>query len=255
MSRYFTLRMLGIFVSGLLAVVACLFLARWQWDRAHVESSDSVSTKTGSIDELNPLRQFMPVESIGATTTVTGTWVPNSRIVLGKRIANGPMMIDAAQSSSGQDVIVDWAVPQCSWVSDALRLHDGSVIQVVRGCLDPSRSAAPISGTAEITGVLQPPEDSDVVKLPHVNGLLTTDRVVAATKMTAHDGYLVSSSAGSGLEKVVPLLASTPHVPLHWRNVFYVFNWLFFAAIVIAMWGRVVRDELRDGDMANVEAD
>ncbi len=247
--------MLGIFASGLLAVVACLFLARWQWNRAHVDANASVSTQSGTIDELDPLRQFMPVESIGATTTVTGTWVPQSRINLGDRIPDGAQLSRAAGKDGNQTVIVDWSIPMCTWISDALKLTDGSVIQVVRGCaLDPAK-VPDVSGSATLTGALQPSEDSDLVKLPHVDGLLTTDRVVAATNMTAHDGYIVSSTPAQGLEKVLPILASSPHVPLHWRNVFYVFNWLFFAVIVIAMWIRVVKDELRDGDSANVEAD
>lgn len=247
--------MLGIFVSGLLAVVACLFLARWQWDRAHVDSNDSASTKIGTIDELNPLRQFLPVESIGATTTVDGTWVPGSRINLGDRIPDGAQLSAAAGKDGNGKVIVEWSIPVCTWISDALKLHDGSVIQVVRGCaLDPSKVPV-VNGPAKITGVLQPSENSDLVKLPRVDGLLTTDRVVAATQLTAHDGYLVSNLADSALTTVTPILSATPQVPLHWRNVFYVFNWLFFAGIIVAMWIRVVRDELRDGDLAIVEAD
>jgi hypothetical protein len=54
---------------------------------------------------------------------------------------------------------------------------------------------------------------------------------------------------------VTPLLSAIPHVPLHWRNVFYVFNWFFFAGIVMAMWIRVVRDELNDDVNPEVTAD
>ena len=247
--------MIGIHSVGILAVVACLALAQWQWSRAHVETTGQASVLSGPIDELNPLRQFLPVASIGASTTVEGTWVPNSRIELGERIPDGAQLSRAAGKDRNQMVIVDWAIPICTWISDALELNDGSVIQVVRGCaLDPER-VPDVSGSATITGVLQPSEDADVVFLPHVDGILTTDRVVSLTGKTAHDGYVVANQPSPGLEKVSPLMAGTPHVPLHWRNVFYVFNWFFFAGIVIAMWIRVVRDELNDNEVHEVKAD
>lgn len=255
MSRFFSLRLVGIHSAGILAIAACLALAQWQWSRAHVETTGEVSTLTGSIDELNPLRQFMPVASIGATTTVEGNWVPNSRIELGDRIPDGEQLSRAAGKDRNRQVIVDWSIPVCTWISDALELADGSVIQVVRGCAeDPSR-VKDVSGLATITGVLQPSEDSDVIFLPKVDGILTTDRVVQLTKKTAHDGYLVASQPSPDLERVTPLLSAIPHVPLHWRNVFYVFNWFFFAGIVMAMWIRVVRDELNDDVNPEVTAD
>ena len=247
--------MVGIHCAGILAVAACVALAQWQWSRAHVETTGQASTVSGSIDELDPLRQFMPVASIGATTTVQGTWVPNSRIELGDRIPDGAQLSRAAGKQRGQQVIVEWSIPICTWISDALELQDGTVIQIVRGCaLDPS-TVEPVRGFATVTGVLQPSEDADVVFLPVVDDILTTDRVVGITGKTAHDGYIVAVQPAPGLQRVLPLMNGTPHVPLHWRNVFYVFNWLFFAGIVIAMWIRVVRDELNDDIELEVKAD
>ena len=116
--------MVGIHIAGILAIAACLVLAQWQWSRAHVETTGEVSTVTGSLDELNPLRQFMPVASIGATTTVEGRWVPGSRIELGDRIPDGEQLSRAAGKDHNQTVIVDWAIPVCTWISDALELAD-----------------------------------------------------------------------------------------------------------------------------------
>ena len=255
MSRHFSLKMIGIHLAGILAVATCIALAHWQWSRAHVPTNGEASTASGTIDELNPLRQFLPVASIGATTTIEGTWVQNSRIVLGERIANGEQLTKAAGNDHSQTVIVDWAVPLCAWISDALELTDGSVVQVVRGCSSNPASVVNVSGFAKVTGILQPSEDADIVYLPKVDGKLTTDRIVSQTGKTTHDGYVVATTAGEGLEKVTPMLSAIPHVPLHWRNVFYVFNWLFFAGIVIAMWINVIRDELNDDEFKEIEAD
>lgn len=247
--------MIGIHLAGILAVATCIALAHWQWSRAHVPTNGEASTVSGTIDELNPLRQFLPVASIGATITIEGKWVQNSRIVLGERIANGEQLTKAAGNDHSQTVIVDWAVPLCAWISDALELTDGSVVQVVRGCSSNPASVVNVSGFAKVTGILQPSEDADIVYLPKVDGKLTTDRIVSQTGKTTHDGYVVATTAGEGLEKVTPMLSAIPHVPLHWRNVFYVFNWLFFAGIVIAMWINVIRDELNDDEFKEIEAD
>jgi hypothetical protein len=100
------------------------------------------------------------------------------------------------------------------------------------------------SGTVHVSGVLQPSEDSDLMAIPSDVDRLTTSALVAALESTVHDGYLVAVPPLDGFNQVTPRLSGTVSVPLHWRNIVYVGNWLTFAVITLAMWTRVVRDEV-----------
>ena len=104
-----------------------------------------------------------------------------------------------------------------------------------------------------MTGVLQPSEDSDVSAVSSSIDRITTPDLVTRTGMTMHDGYLVQAPAPQGVTEVTPVITSPVSVPLHWRNIVYVGNWIVFAFIVIAMWVRVMRDEMTE--MRGVEAD
>jgi hypothetical protein len=178
----------------------------------------------------SPLRSFLPIGNIAATTTVEGEWVPGWRLVL-DRPADGRLLASVAGDG-----------PSCPWVVDALQLADKSVIAVVRGC----GTGRPGSGHATVTGVLQPSEDSGLIAFAHGKPAVTTEALVSALGLTAHDGYLVAVPADAALEQVTPILDKPVSVPPHWRNIVYVFNWLIFAVILAAMWVRVVRDEASD---------
>mgnify|MGYP003340284431 FL=1 len=114
----------------------------------------------------------------------------------------------------------------------------------VSGCTN-QRPLPTSSGREVISGILQPSEDSGIAPLAPDQQKLTTRELVAQLNLTMHDGYLVQVPPAQGLRLVTPILPNPVSVPLHWRNIVYVFNWLVFAAIVGAMWVRVVADERR----------
>lgn len=227
--------MIGIHFAGIASIVACLLLSQWQWSRAHVADSGSPEKRTGEFSVLSPRLEYLPVGSIGVTTNVSGTWLDDKTFTLPNRSAYGPSLVEGQPSSQ-----------QCDWVVTPLALADDSVIAVVRGCVFDGLQPPAVTGPTNMTGVLQPSERSDVVTIKSDIEPLTTELVVSKSDSSAHDGYLVLSEPTAGLTKVEPVLASTPDVPLHWRNVFYTFNWIFFALVVLAMWVRVVKDELTD---------
>ena len=228
--------MLGIHCAGIAAIALCILLSQWQWDRAHVPNTGDTAVRTGNFDDLSPRREYLPVSSIGVQTTVTGTWLGENTFLLLNRFSNGADLLSQNPTSS-----------QCDWVVTPLKLVDESVIAVVRGCTwDAPSAPETVTGQITVTGLLQPSERSDAISIPANTDALTTEKVVAETNLSAHDGYLVLDQPTNGLTKVEPILTSTPEVPLHWRNVFYTFNWIFFALIVFAMWIRVVKDELSD---------
>jgi hypothetical protein len=225
MKRYLTRRMVTIHALATVAVLVCLAAAQWQWNRAHVVRPSDY--RTVDFATASPLRSFLPVGSIAATTTVEGEWVTGWRQTV-DRPADGRQLLSSDASAA-----------TCPWVIDALRLPDRSVLAVVRGC----GHAPAAAGAARVTGVLQPSEDSGLMAFTHGSAAITTQHLVDGLSSTTHDGYLVARPAAPGMTEVTPILDKPVSVPLHWRNVVYVFNWLIFAVIVALMWVRVVRDE------------
>jgi hypothetical protein len=210
--------------------------ANWQWHRAHAARTGDVTVTTIDFQTASPLRAFMPSSSIGKTTSVSGEWIMDKQLLLSDRPAD-------AHTWNGQAV----SAP-CAWVVRALRLADGSALAVVLGC---SRSDTQVNlptGPVNLEGVLQPSEDSDLMALSTEVPRLTTEGIVALLGLTVHDGYLVATPEHSDLSAVVPRLPGAVAVPLHWRNIVYVGNWLTFALITLAMWVRVARDEAETAD-------
>ena len=251
MSRYLTLRLFAIHALGALAVAACLILAAWQWDRAHIQTA-STSTQVKTFAELSPLRDYLPVASVAMPTSVTGTWQPDERILMPKRVSNGPEMVNPDPKT---EVIVEWAIPIGYWVIDIMELDDGSSLGVVRGFATAVEDLPTANGVETITGVMQPSEDFPGLKL--VNGIkpLTTALIVANARTIAHDGYLVATSKSAELELVTPIFNEPISQGLNWRNVMYTFNWILFAVIVCFMWIRVARDEFQLAQIAKNHAD
>lgn len=232
--------MLAIHLAGIAAIVVCIFLSQWQWSRAHVPNSGDTAVRAGEFTELSPRLEYLPVGSIGAVTSVSGTWLDDKTFFMVNRSVTGPALL------------ADKPFPQpCDWVVTPLLLESDSVIAVVRGCTYDGPAPAPVNGETTVTGVLQPSEKSSALEINPEVEALTTELVVSKADASAHDGYLVLTEPTAGLTKVEPILSNSPKVPLHWRNVFYTFNWIFFAFIVAAMWFRVVKDEFSEMDEGN----
>lgn len=251
MNRYFSLRLLAIHVLGAFSVIACLAFANWQWDRAQAYVPPESAT-TLSFEDLSPLRDYLPASSVGVPTSVTGTWQSAERILLPERIIDGKSMVNPDPKT---EVRVTWAPPVGYWVVDIMELADESSLGVVRGFTETPEQFALASGSATVTGVMQPSEDVPGLKLVNDIELLTTNLIVKNSRTIAHDGYLVSTTKADPLTLVSPIFTEPIVKGLNWRNVAYTFNWVFFAGIVAMMWIRVTRDELEFAQNAKSNAD
>lgn len=245
---YFSARLIGIHLFGVIALTACLALSNWQWDRAHVwsaKSQDSLQT-VQPFNELSPLRNFLPATSIGAKTEVSGVWIQDSV----RAYCDRP--IDGSIIRTGIEI---GFTPGC-WVTAVLSLSDQTVLTVALGWSADNSGTAALSRvlpTDEVTlaGILQPSEDSLPVYLPEASRKITTDETVKQVGRSAHDGYLVLSEAPSGLRGISPVFEVSPTQSVHWRNVVYTFNWIFFGLFVVFMWWRAVRDEVAERAIQN----
>lgn len=237
--RYFSKRLVLINLLAVTAVVGCLFLGNWQWQRAHYTAPADIST--GNFSDLSPLRDYLPPTSIGVKTSITGTWQPESRIEFEQRPIDGKQLIN---QEPGNEKAVTWSVPVGNWVLDVLTLSDGSSVGVVRGWA-PSESKIPApTGVATLNGVMQPSESPAAKNLVNLPKYITTELILNEANSTLHDGYFVTSDAANGLTIVKPIFDSPQETGLHWRNVVYTGNWIIFAIIIAGMWWRIIQEEL-----------
>lgn len=237
MARYFSSRLIGIHLFALAAVLTCLWLGNWQWQRAH--ATVQVQSVNGQTDfvKLSPLRNYLPPSSVGVQTKVTGTWKPDGRIILENRPANGELLI------SDQNAQFDLA-QKGIWVLDILNLETGSSIGVVHSWLPAGSDLPALSGPATINGVLQPSELALKQTLVGLPNYITTEAIVEKASSTVHDGYFVSNTAVIGEQKVSPIFPIAQETELQWRNVIYTGNWIIFAIIIGAMWWRIIQEEV-----------
>lgn len=238
--RYLSKRLVLINSLAITAVVGCLFLGNWQWERAHYTAP--ADSSNGNFSDLSPLRDYLPPTSIGIKTLVTGTWQPNSRLEFGDRPADGKQLINP---KPGSDTVVSLAAPIGNWILDVLTLSDGSSVGVVRGWAPKDSKVDLPNGEVTLTGVMQPSESPEARFLVNLPSYITTESVLAKANSTLHDGYFVASDAQAGLTVVKPIFDTPQKTGLHWRNVVYTGNWIIFAVIIAGMWWRIIQEELK----------
>ena len=241
MGRYFSGRLIAINLFALAAVITCLWLGKWQWDRAHAIVQVELTDGQADFANLSPLRQYLPPSSVGVPTTVSGTWQPDGQLIFQNRTQNGSdLLIESDQSAELK--IADQAVG--IWVLDVLTLTDGSSLGVVHSWLADEQEVEQLSGEVTLSGVMQPSELALTKTLINLPTYITTEEILKRAASTVHDGYFVSSKPIIGVNAVSPMFTQPQEVELQWRNVIYTGNWIIFAIIISAMWWRIIRDEL-----------
>lgn len=142
-----------------------------------------------------------------------------------------------------------------AWIVCPLSLVDGSVVAVVLGKASLSTPLPTIKDMVAVVGRLQPAQDtSQLTPLyePSANvDYLNTDELVLRWRSDVLDGYVVTtklSESGRPLTfEGISLLPQSslvlPPVGIELRNLLYAWQWWFFAAFAIFLWGRFIRDE------------
>lgn len=236
MSKYLRSNLLVKHALALLLIIVCLLLSNWQWSRAHYTRQASVGTAPIQFEKLSKPRDFLPPTSVGQSTKVTGTWQPNSRALLDNRPADGRKLISGSQPISKNE--------SGNWVVDLLKLSDGTSVGVVRGWQNSDEIFPRATGQASILGVVQPAEDAPNESLILADPLLTTKFLLAHSKTDVRDGFIVQSQAPKPLHQVTPSRLAFTSNGLRTLNVFYTFNWIFFAILILLIWIRIVREEV-----------
>ena len=228
LSRALQPRHWGFHLLALGLLAATIALGLWQYDawslRREAEARDLTQVPPIPLTEAMGPDDPFPGNRVGQPVTVSGTWVPDGTIYISGRERDG------------------------FWAVTPLSTADGSAIEVVRGWA-PTRAAMPEppTGTATVSGSLQPPEGSGAVDPDASDDVLPQLRIADAIQRVDQDlygAYVVMTPPGPDLAQAD--LAALPDASAFTalRNLLYAIEWWFFGGFVAFVWWRWLRDDV-----------
>lgn len=218
----------GFHLLALVLVAAAIGLGLWQYDawskRRAAEQRDLTHVAPIALtDALGPDDPF-PGDRIGQPVTVSGAWVPHGTIYISGRERDG------------------------FWAVTPLATSDGSAVEIVRGWAQTlAEMPDPPTGTATVTGALQPPEGTGAIDDDPDDDVLPQLRIADAIQFVDQDlysAYVVDSTPGPGL--VAADLEALPDASRFTaiRNLLYAAEWWFFGGFAGFIWWRWLREDV-----------
>jgi cytochrome oxidase assembly protein ShyY1 len=230
-----SLRMLGIHLVAVCLLAAMLVMGWWQLGRYNDQRQQAVAAAARAaaaaapvpLDRVVSADAAIPAAKVGTKVAVTGRYAAAEQFYVRRPLGG----------RAGY------------WVVTPLRVGRSAIL-VVRGWLHALPTTPPTvpPGAVTVTGWLRPPEP-----LPGPPRSPAADRVVAAISTAAlvsrvpfdlYSGYVVLAAQRPPLAGLAVVPQPVPQVSggTGWRNLAYASQWLIFAAFVMFMWWRVVRD-------------
>jgi cytochrome oxidase assembly protein ShyY1 len=239
-------RMLGLHLLGVVAVTAAVLLGLWQYDAwrtgRDLEARDLANASALPLDDVMTSDATFPADQVGRPVSFTGTWVPQSTVLVSDRRLDG---------RTGWWVVTPVAV--CA-DGGARACDTAPAMLVVRGW-SASRTDVPDppTGRVDLTGWLQPGEGAGIPDPDPGDDVLPELRIASAIQHVDQDlygGYVIARDAApaqgitAGLEPVTPDSLPKPDVTTKLRNILYAIEWWVFGGFALFLWWRWVRDEL-----------
>ncbi|MEG3615854.1 SURF1 family protein [Isoptericola haloaureus] len=258
-------RMLVVLLLLLLAAAVCGRLGVWQIDRAYEraslaaeqEAAEQAAAGPASLGELLPPQSALPGELVGREAWVSGTYEPDGQMLVTGRSLDGVegyLVLTPLRVSDDGTAGESWA-----------DLSGPPVLPVVRGWVDspdPGAEALEVpAGEVRVTGWLQasestartgevpanadgPPLTQDIASSALAN---TWDGPIYAAYavLTSSDPAQPSAASGGPAPLPRPVLDGGTDVDL--QNFFYALQWWVFGLFAVALWVRLVRDEMAGG--------
>lgn len=222
------LRLLPGHLLVLVLLGTAVWLGSWQYGAAQGEREASARDLTGSdpvpiADVLGPDDAF-PAPSVGQPVTVRGEWVTDATVFV--------------ERETGYWVVTPLAIGG----------GDAPALPVVRGVSDEPTAAA-VSGTAELTGWLQPPEGTGVVDDDPADDVVPQLRVADLVQRVDQDlysAYAVATEPTAGL--TAARLEELPDAGgfTGARNFLYALEWWVFGGFAVFVWVRYLLDARRE---------
>lgn len=233
-------RRLAFHLGTVLAVVLCVMLARWQWDRANRVEADAVPE--GPVVEL---ADFDPATAFsGMRVRITGEFDTAHEVLVQPRPRAG---------QPGSWVLTPMLPVGPGTLQPFDEGAEQAAVAVVRGWIPSGQRPAPApEGIVQTTGVLvadaRRPEvavgPGDPPTLPNVD----------SGALAQYAGYPVRSGwlalvdlQPPGSEAPLPLqVAELPgaDVGLNWQNAAYAVQWVVFGAFAVLFWNRFRREHV-----------
>lgn len=221
-------------LGALLAIAVCVMAAVWQFHR----TDDQLAVARAAQSQLTAYDIVVPRDA----DSLDIEWLGRNVEVQGDVVTGARSYVRARLSPDGEVGFL---------VVDGVRIADGRVVAVLQGWV-PEPSAAPrLAGERiRVTGRLQPQENfyAGAPIEPDRPLLTITDAGLAEQWPVAPTpGYVTvtGAPAGEGIQPVTPLVGTDPDVPFPLQNAFYSLQWVIFAIIVVVIWARFLRDDIR----------
>lgn len=256
-------RMVVILLLLLLAAAVCARLGVWQLDRAYEraslaaeqEAAEEAAQGPAGLGTLLPPQSTFPGELVGREVWVSGTYEQQGQTLVAGRSLDG---------RTGYLVLTPLRVSDDgtggeSWES----LSGAPVLPVVRGWVasaDDARALVVPEGEVRVTGWLQASESTTDAALPASSGgVAVTDSISTAALVNTwggpiYTGYVVLTSAEPAQAAAAeggPALLPRPVIEggtgVNLQNAFYALQWWVFGLFAVALWLRLVRDEMAGG--------
>jgi len=255
--------MIVILLLLLLAAAVCARLGVWQLDRAYEraslaaeqEAAEELAQGPSGLGTLLPPQSTFPGELVGREVWVSGTYEPEGQTLVAGRALDG---------RTGYLVLTPLRVSDdgtggASWES----LSGAPVLPVVRGWVaspDDERALEVPDGEIRVTGWLQASESTTGAAVPTADaGTAVTDSISTAALVNdwggpIYSGYVVLTSSDPGQAAAAeggPAPLPRPMIEggtgINLQNFFYALQWWVFGLFAVALWVRLVRDEMAGG--------
>ncbi len=220
-----TLLMLG-------ALAATAALGAWQYSNAYRDDriQSVLNAEPQEISEISVLGEYLDENYYGQSVVQSG------------------------ELTCARGFIVNFENEIPSWVVCEFIYDDDQRIAVALGESDvvPQDFAS----TVTLSGRIQPAQDTSQIsplKQPtEVVNFINTDELVNRWQSDVHDGYVVLEEIVDERGVLVSVPATQlksealvfPPVGIELRNLFYAWQWWFFAAFAIFLWAKYLRDEI-----------
>lgn len=254
--------MIVLLLVFLLAAGGCGWLGKWQLDRAFAraelaaqqEARELAATGPAGLGEMLEPQESFPGELVGRQVRVTGEFDSGRQTLVADRVGRsgevGYLVLAPLRVSDDGTGGESWA-----------ELSGAPVLAVVRGWVpEPDAADDPPSGSVTVTGWLQVGEAaSDAAAVaaepaaageddsawPVVHGI-ALGALVQEWGGPIYSGYVVDSETEGALDQLPrPVIEGGTGVNL--QNAFYALQWWVFGGFAIALWVRLVRDEMAGG--------
>lgn len=252
MARWWSMRLWGAHLLGLVCVSVAVGMGAWQYDawqaRRDAERVDLTHAKPVAMTDLIGPDDPFPTAGLGRPVELQGTFLPE-----------GTVLVSGRAGAEGADG--DWLVTPIT-VGDA----DAPAVPVVRGWVpagtDLASLPAPPTGEVDLLGWLQPPEGSgqadddprdDVLPELRIADLVQrVDQDLYGAYVVAEEPLAADAAAGVDGATLDQLPEASRFTGL--RNILYAIEWWVFAAFAAFLWFRYVRDATSERDLEEADA-